>query len=190
MRVLASSVLLFLVALAPAWAADVLKAGPNSLQGVIKWVPSKMQEGGEDLALVIGAAASEQSIRFWTGGKVESAELEKVVGREVGIDGEVHEYLGAWFIKPDHLSLARKSDSAAAAPAAPVASPPQRASNIASQWFLEQHRGAKLEPVVRVKKLEGNVADVFVVGQSEDGQFSDGVKLLVDVEKQTVSKQE
>lgn len=190
MRVAALSLMFFLAALAPVQAIDILKAGQNSLQGVIKWVPAKIQEGGEDLALVIGAGRSEQAIRFWSGGKVDGAELEKLVGRQVAIDGVVHEYVGVWFIRPDKLSLARGSATAAKAPAAPISSPPERASSIASQWFLDQHRGRKLEPVVRVKKLDGNIADVFVVGQGEDGQFSNGVKLTVDVEGGTVSRQE
>lgn len=190
MRVVALSVLVFLVALAPAQAIDILRAGQNSLQGTIKWVPSKIQQGGEDLALVIGAGRSEQTIRFWSGGKVAGEELEKLINRQVAIDGVVHEYLGAWFIRPDKLSLARDSASATnAAPAAP-SSGLERASNIASAWFLEQHKGSRMEPVVRIKRHEGNLVDVLVVGQGEDGQFSSSTKLSIDLDKGTASKRE
>lgn len=164
--------------------ADPLHAGQNSLSGVLSWVPSKAQEGGQDLALVAG----DQTIRFWTGGKVEGAELEKNAGKPVTIDGVVHEYTGAWFIAPD--KLVAQAATAVTTPQAPVTSSPQRASDLASQWFLAQHRGARLEPVVRLKKLEGSVADVLVVGQGEDGQFSESAKLLVDVDKGTVARQD
>lgn len=195
MRVTALSLLVSLAVLSPA-CADALRAGPGSLTGVLRWVPSKAQEGGEDLGLVTTAG---DTIRFWSGGTVDGAELEKAVGKPVTIDGTVHEYTGAWFIAPSKLSVsasdattsaAASAATTAAAPRAPISASPQRASDIASQWFLDQHRGARLEPVVRVKRLDGNVADVYVVGQSEDGQFSEGVKLSVDVEKGTAARQE
>lgn len=167
--------------------ADTLRAGPNSLSGVLQWVPSKAQEGAEDLALVVG----DQPIRFWAGGKLDGQELEKNVGKPVKIDGTVHENAGAWFIAPDALVAAAASDvTTAAAPKAPVSSPPQRASDLASQWFLDQHKGKKLEPIVRVKGIEGSVADVLVRGQSEDGEFSEAVKLSVDVDRGTCTRSE
>lgn len=184
MRITAFAMLLALTA--PVH-ADALRAGPNSLTGVLKWVPSKMQEGGQDLALVAG----DQTIRFWAGGKLDGAELEKNVDKPVKIDGTVHEHTGAWFIAPDTLTAAAASDvTTASAPKAPVTAPPQRASDLASQWFLDQHKGKRIEPVVRVKKIDGNLADVLVTGQSEDGEFSSSARLSVDLETGTCSRRE
>lgn len=184
MRITAFAMLLALTA--PVH-ADALRAGPNSLTGVLKWVPSKMQEGGQDLALVAG----DQTIRFWAGGKLDGAELEKNVDKPVKIDGTVHEHTGAWFIAPDTLVAAAASDvTSASAPKAPITAPPQRASDLASQWFLDQNRGKRMEPVVRVKKIEGNLADVLVTGQSEDGSFGENVRLAVDLEKGEVSRRD
>jgi hypothetical protein len=179
--------LLFSAAWSPLHAIDLLRPGPQFLAGVIKWVPSKIHEGGQDLALVIGAGRSEQAVRFWSGGKGESAELERHVGRQVGIAGVAHEYLGAWFIRPNKLSLARGSATAKAAPERGV---PDRASAIASSWFLDRNKDSRLEPVVRVKGVEGSRVEVFAVGQSEDGRFSKGVNLLIDVDSGSVTPQE
>ena len=188
MRILMLCAALAAFAAAPLFAIEILTEGQRFLQGTIQWVPSAIQPGSEDLAIVIGTGRSEQAVRFWSGGAVDSSQLEGLVGRQVGIDGKLHKYMDNWFVKADKLSLARGSETAApAAPKASALSLEDKASGLAASWF-KAREDAKLEPVVRIKSVEGHAVQLSVMGQDEDGSFKSRHNVTVNLDRLSIKK--
>lgn len=188
MRVWMMCVAVAALAAAPLFAIDELSEGPRQLEGTVKWVPSETQQGAEDLAIVIGSGESEQAVRFWSGGGVDSTQLEGLVGKQVGVDGRLHKYMNAWYVKAEKLSSTRAS--AIAVPAAPRNTPPaeERASGLAAAWF-KAHDDDKLEPVVRIKSINGDDVDLQVLGQDQDGSFKSRTRVTVNLERLSIKRQ-
>lgn len=161
--------------------------GQQSLQGVVKWVPSNTQQGAEDLAIVIGSESAESSVRFWSGGSVDTSQLEDLVGRQVGVDGKVHKYMDAMYVTAEKLSLPRGAEAPPAAPRTAL-SLEDKASGLAASWFKARHDGEKLEPVARVKAVDGNQVEVAVMGQDADGTFKAKEKVRVNMERISVQR--
>jgi hypothetical protein len=187
MRVWMLCVAVAAFAAAPLFAIDSLAEGPRELEGTVQWVPSETQQGSEDLAIVIGTGDAQQTVRFWSGGSVDSTQLEGLVGKQVGVGGHLHKYMDAWYVKAEKLSSTRPGDAVPKAPRN-TPSPEEKASGLAASWF-KTHDDDKLEPVCRIKGINGNDVDLQVMGQDQDGSFKSRTRVTVNLERLSIKKQ-